>query len=144
MIVKDDEGKEYVYDLPVNTILLIPKENLEEIWDKCFSCSEAEKTDVFHKYIQVKKGFRVSEGDIIAKIPKEKAKVRDIVGGLPRVEELLEAREPKNKAIISEIDGIVRIYEDAKEITIINPKEQKTQTYKVPENTFVIVKMVVW
>ena len=140
MVVKDEEGKEYVYDLPVNTILLIPKDQLEEVWDKCFSCSEAEKTDVYHKYLQVKKSFKVNEGDIIAKIPKEKAKVRDIVGGLPRVEELLEAREPKNKAIISEIDGIVRIYEDAKEITVINPKENKTQTYKVSDNTFVIVK----
>jgi DNA-directed RNA polymerase subunit beta' len=140
LVIKGDDGNEYVYDLPVNTILLIPKENLEEVWDKCFACSEAEKTDIHHKYLQVKKGFKVSEGDVVAKIPKEKAKVRDIVGGLPRVEELLEAREPKNKAIITEIDGIVKIYEDAKEITLINPKEGKTETYKVPDTTFVIVK----
>lgn len=140
IVIKGENGNEYIYDLPVNTILLIPKENLEEHWDKCFACSEAEKTDVFHKYLQVKKGFKVSEGDILAKIPKEKAKVRDIVGGLPRVEELLEAREPKNKAIITEIDGIVKIYEDAKEITLINPKEGKVETYKVPDSTFVIVK----
>ncbi len=140
IVIKGEDGNEYTYDLPVNTILLISKENLEEHWNKCFACSETEKTDVFHKYLQVKKGFKVTEGDILAKIPKEKAKVRDIVGGLPRVEELLEAREPKNKAIITEIDGIVKIYEDAKEITLINPKEGKVETYKVPDSTFVIVK----
>ncbi len=140
IVIKGENGNEYIYDLPVNTILLIPKENLEEHWDKCFACSETEKTDVSHKYLQIKKGFKVSEGDILAKIPKEKAKVRDIVGGLPRVEELLEAREPKNKAIITEIDGIVKIYEDAKEVTLINPKEGKVETYKVPDSTFVIVK----
>ncbi|MEZ0323680.1 MAG: DNA-directed RNA polymerase subunit beta' [Hydrogenothermaceae bacterium] len=140
IVIKGDDGKEYVYDLPVNTILLISKDQLEERWEKCFACSEAEKTDVFHKFLQPKLSFKVLEGDILAKIPKEKAKVRDIVGGLPRVEELLEGREPKNKAIISEIDGIVRIFEDAKEISVINPKEGKSAVYKVPEDAFVIVK----
>lgn len=140
MVIKGDDGKEYVYDLPVNTILLISKDQLEEKWEKCFACSEAEKTDVYHKFLQPKSSFKVLEGDVVAKIPKEKAKVRDIVGGLPRVEELLEGREPKNKAIISEIDGIVRIFEDAKEISVINPKEGKSVVYKVPEDAFVIVK----
>lgn len=140
MVIKGDDGKEYIYDLPVNTILLISKDQLEEKWEKCFSCSEAEKTDVYHKFLQPKLSFRVMEGDVVAKIPKEKAKVRDIVGGLPRVEELLEGREPKNKAIISEIDGIVRIFEDAKELTLINPKEGKSAVYKVPEDAYVIVK----
>lgn len=140
MVIKGDDGKEYIYDLPVNTILLISKDQLEEKWEKCFSCSEAEKTDVYHKFLQPKASFKVLEGDIVAKIPKEKAKVRDIVGGLPRVEELLEGREPKNKAVISEIDGIVRIFEDAKELTVINPREGKSTTYKVPEDAYVIVK----
>ena len=44
-------------------------------------------------------------GDIIAKIPRETTKTKDITGGLPRVAELFEARKPKDFAVISEIDG---------------------------------------
>ncbi|GAB6071821.1 DNA-directed RNA polymerase subunit beta' [Venenivibrio stagnispumantis] len=140
MVIHGDDGEDYVYDLPVNSLILLTKDQLEEKWDKCLTCSEAEKTEVYHKYIQPKEGFRVYEGDVIVKIPRERAKVRDIVGGLPRVEELLEAREPKNKAIVSEIDGIVRIYEDADEIILFNPKTGESKTYKINPDTFVIVK----
>jgi len=56
------------------------------------------------------------------------------------VEELLEAREPKNKAVVSEIDGIVRIYEDADEIIVYNPVTGKSATYDVPKDSYVIVK----
>ena len=48
----------------------------------------------------------VVAGDIIAKIPRETTKTKDITGGLPRVAELFEARKPKEHAIISEIDGV--------------------------------------
>ena len=140
IVVKGDDGKEYIYDLPVNTLLLIPRDKLVTDWHKCLACSEAEKADVFHNYLQVKKGFRVEAGEIVAKIPRERAKVRDIVGGLPRVEELLEAREPKNKAIVSEIDGIVRLFEDADEIILYNPITRESETYDVPEDAYVIVK----
>lgn len=140
MIIKGDDGKEYAYDLPVNTILMLSRDQLETKWDKCPACSEAEKADVYHNYLEVKAGFKVNEGDIIAKIPKETAKVRDIVGGLPRVEELLEAREPKNRAIVSEIDGIVRIYEDADDIIVYNPITGQSETYDVPKDALVIVK----
>ena len=140
MVIKGDDGKEYVYDLPVNSLLLIPREKLVSNWEKCLACSEAEQADVFHNFLQVEPGYKVREGEIIAKIPKEKAKVRDIVGGLPRVEELLEAREPKNKAVVSEIDGIVRIYEDADEIIVYNPVLGKSETYDVPSDAYVIVK----
>ncbi len=140
MVIKGDDGKEYIYDLPVNTLLLIPREKLVTDWHKCLACSEAEKADVYHNYLQLKEDYKVYEGDIIAKIPRERAKVRDIVGGLPRVEELLEAREPKNKAVVSEIDGIVRIYEDADEIIVYNPVTGKSATYDVPKDSYVIVK----
>ncbi|NPA58066.1 MAG: DNA-directed RNA polymerase subunit beta' [Aquificae bacterium] len=140
MIIKGDDGKEYSYDLPVNTIIMLSREDLETKWDKCLACSEAEDADVYHNYLQVKEGFRVEAGDIIAKIPRETAKVRDIVGGLPRVEELLEAREPKNKAIVSEIDGIVRIYEDADDIIVYNPLTGQSATYDVPKDALVLVK----
>ena len=58
-------------------------------------------------YIQVKEGDKVVAGDILAKMPRESAKSRDITGGLPRVAELFEARRPKDPAVVSEIDGSV-------------------------------------
>ena len=54
-------------------------------------------------------GAEVSAGDIIAKIPRETTKTKDITGGLPRVAELFEARKPKEQAVITEIDGVVRV-----------------------------------
>jgi DNA-directed RNA polymerase subunit beta' len=58
-------------------------------------------------YLQVKDGDTVAPGDILAKMPRESAKSRDITGGLPRVAELFEARRPKDPAVVSEIDGAV-------------------------------------
>lgn len=129
MIIQADDGSEQVYDLPVNTILNVPFERLKSVWDRCPACSEAEKGDVQHSYYYLD-NFEVYPGDVIARIPKEAAKVRDIVGGLPRVEELFEARKPKNPAIISEIDGIVKIHEDADEVTINSPKGSKKYSIK--------------
>jgi DNA-directed RNA polymerase subunit beta' len=59
-------------------------------------------------HIAVADGEVVSAGDIIAKIPRETTKTKDITGGLPRVAELFEARKPKEQAIISEIDGTIK------------------------------------
>ena len=56
-------------------------------------------------HIEVEKGGMVHPGDILAKIPRETTKTKDITGGLPRVAELFEARKPKEQAVISEIDG---------------------------------------
>ena len=58
-------------------------------------------------HILVEKGDTVFPGDILAKIPRETTKTKDITGGLPRVAELFEARRPKEQAVISEIDGVV-------------------------------------
>ncbi len=58
-------------------------------------------------HIFVEKGARVHPGDVLAKIPRETTKTKDITGGLPRVAELFEARKPKEQAVISEIDGEV-------------------------------------
>jgi DNA-directed RNA polymerase subunit beta' len=57
--------------------------------------------------LSVKAGDKVNAGDILAKIPREAARTKDITGGLPRAEELFEARRPKLPAVISEIDGTV-------------------------------------
>ena len=58
-------------------------------------------------HIFVDKGATVHPGDVLAKIPRETTKTKDITGGLPRVAELFEARKPKEQAVISEIDGEV-------------------------------------
>jgi len=64
--------------------------------------------------IGVLNGSEVKAGDIIARIPKESSKTKDITGGLPRVAELFEARKPKNASVISEIDGTVEFGKDYK------------------------------
>jgi DNA-directed RNA polymerase subunit beta' len=64
--------------------------------------------------ISVDPGGKVKAGDVIARIPTESAKTRDITGGLPRVAELFEARRPKEAAIIAEVSGTVRFGRDYK------------------------------
>ena len=58
-------------------------------------------------YISIEDGSEVSAGQKIVKIPRKLGKIQDITGGLPRVTELVEARNPSNPAIVSEIDGVV-------------------------------------
>ncbi len=64
--------------------------------------------------LSVEPGATVHAGDVLARIPLESAKTRDITGGLPRVAELFEARRPKDHAIIAEIDGTIRFGRDYK------------------------------
>ncbi|WP_160121179.1 DNA-directed RNA polymerase subunit beta' [Rhodovarius lipocyclicus] len=59
-------------------------------------------------------GMQVSAGDVVARLPRESSKTRDITGGLPRVAELFEARRPKDAAIISDVDGRVEFGKDYK------------------------------
>jgi DNA-directed RNA polymerase subunit beta' len=59
-------------------------------------------------HLMVSDGEAVYAGDVLAKIPRETTKTKDITGGLPRVVELFEARKPRETAVISEIDGIVK------------------------------------
>ncbi len=71
--------------------------------------------------LSVEDGQEIKAGDVVARIPREGAKTRDITGGLPRVAELFEARRPKDHAIIAEIDGYVRFgrdYKNKRRITI--------------------------
>lgn len=64
--------------------------------------------------IAVDPGAKVAPGDVIARIPLESAKTKDITGGLPRVAELFEARRPKDHAIIAEISGMIKFGRDYK------------------------------
>lgn len=63
----------------------------------------------FGAYLMVKEGDKVTKGQILAKLIKEGEGTKDITGGLPRVQELFEARNPKGKALLTEIDGKVEI-----------------------------------
>ncbi|HVB57262.1 MAG TPA: DNA-directed RNA polymerase subunit beta' [Candidatus Acidoferrales bacterium] len=65
-------------------------------------------------HLMVADGDEVQPGDVLAKIPRETTKTKDITGGLPRVVELFETRKPRDPAVISEIDGIVKYGEIAK------------------------------
>ncbi len=91
--------------------------------------------------ILVEEGDYVEAGDVIAKIPRGTTKTKDITGGLPRVVELFEARKQKDSAIISEIDGIVRLGRDIKgkrTITVI-PDVGEPREYIIPRGKHVIV-----
>ncbi|MGQ9634478.1 MAG: DNA-directed RNA polymerase subunit beta' [Bryobacteraceae bacterium] len=67
-----------------------------------------------HAHLMVRDGDEVSAGDVLAKIPRATTKTKDITGGLPRVVELFEARKPRETAVISEINGVVRFGEMTK------------------------------
>jgi DNA-directed RNA polymerase subunit beta' len=87
--------------------------------------------------ISVDPGAQVKAGDVIARIPTESAKTRDITGGLPRVAELFEARRPKEAAIIAEIGGTVRFgkdYKNKRRITIEpTDKSEEPKEYLIPK-----------
>jgi DNA-directed RNA polymerase subunit beta' len=91
----------------------------------------------------VENGTEVKAGDMIARIPRETGKTRDITGGLPRVSELFEARHPKDAAIIVEFDGVVEFGKDhrtKRRITIIpDDANLKPIEYLVPKGRHVIV-----
>jgi DNA-directed RNA polymerase subunit beta' len=105
-------GLEARYYLPVNAIL-----NLED-------------------------GAYVNAGDIMARIPRESTKTKDITGGLPRVAELFEARRPKDHAVIAEIDGRVEFGKDykSKRRIIIHPLDgSEPIEYMMPKGKHVVV-----
>ncbi|MBN2365156.1 MAG: DNA-directed RNA polymerase subunit beta' [Calditrichaeota bacterium] len=90
--------------------------------------------------IRVTNGQKIKAGAVIARIPREIGKTRDITGGLPRVAELFEARKPKEQAIVSEIDGMVRfgtIKRGIREIIVEGTLEKKK--YLVPYSMHVLV-----
>ena len=110
--VKMDNGKEVRYYLSVDAVL------------------------------NVDNGDEIKVGDIIARIPRESTKTKDITGGLPRVAELFEARRPKDPAIISDVDGMVEYGKDYKakqRITVI-PEEGTPVEYLIPKGRRLVVQ----
>ena len=107
-----DNGKEVRYYLPVDALLAVDN------------------------------GTEIKPGDVIAKLPKESLKSKDITGGLPRVAELFEARKPKDPAIISDIDGVVEFGKDykAKQRIMVISDDGKEYEYLIPKGRRLVVQ----
>jgi DNA-directed RNA polymerase subunit beta' len=92
--------------------------------------------------IMVTEGDPVYPGDVIAKIPRETTKTKDITGGLPRVAELFEVRKPKETAIISEIGGVVSFgkHVKGKRKIVVTPEVGKPKEYLIPKGKHVAVQ----
>ena len=94
--------------------------------------------------LNVEDGQEVFAGDVLARIPRESTKTRDITGGLPRVAELFEARKPKDHAIISDVEGIIEFGKDykAKRRLIVRPKDETVEPveYMIPKGKHITVQ----
>ncbi|MFO7302330.1 MAG: DNA-directed RNA polymerase subunit beta' [Acidobacteriota bacterium] len=106
--------------------------------------------EVLHRYhmpsnahLMVANGETVYAGDVLAKIPRETTKTKDITGGLPRVVELFEARKPRETAIISEIDGTVRhggVVKGMRKILVVPDDGGEPREYSLPRGVHVNVQ----
>ena len=110
-VKKNEQGSPSRYTLPLSAIILV-----------------GEKDDV-------------SAGDILAKIPRETTKTKDITGGLPRVVELFEVRKPKELAVISEIDGLVSYGKQTKgrRRVVVTPEVGESKDYLIPRGKHITV-----
>ena len=95
-----------------------------------------------HAHLMVADGEAVAAGDVLAKIPRETTKTKDITGGLPRVQELFEARKPRDPAVISEIDGVVKdggVAKGLRKLIIIPEDTSEAREYFLPRGVHVNV-----
>jgi DNA-directed RNA polymerase subunit beta' len=94
--------------------------------------------------LNVANGAKVRAGDVIARIPREGSKTRDITGGLPRVAELFEARRPKDFAIIADVDGRVEFGKDykTKRRIVVRPTDESLEPreYMIPKGKHIAVQ----
>ena len=94
--------------------------------------------------LSVDNGSKVKAGTVLARIPRESSKTRDITGGLPRVAELFEARKPKDFAIISESDGVVEFgadYKAKRRIRVLpQNNDEEAVEYMVPKGKLLAVQ----
>src|SRR5436190_2321423 len=93
-------------------------------------------------HLMITDGADVHPGDVLAKIPRETTKTKDITGGLPRVVELFEARKPRETAVISEIDGVVRFGEVSKgqRKIYVTTDSNSQRAYSVPKGVHINVQ----
>jgi DNA-directed RNA polymerase subunit beta' len=95
-----------------------------------------------HAHLMVQDGETVEAGDVLAKIPRETTKTKDITGGLPRVVELFEARKPKDPAVISEIDGMVKdggVVKGQRKLIIVPDDAAEPREYSMPRGVHINV-----
>ncbi len=109
--VDDGEGNVKIFNMPVKSILV------------------------------AKNGQSVKAGDILAKIPRSATRTRDITGGLPRVTELFEARNPSNPAVVAEIDGVVTygVSKRGNQEIIVTSKDGEVKHYQVSLSKHILV-----
>ena len=96
-----------------------------------------------HAHLMIEDAETVYAGQVLAKIPRETTKTKDITGGLPRVVELFEARKPRETAVISEIDGIVKhggIVKGQRKIIIVPEDGGEPREYSLPRGVHVNVQ----
>ncbi len=92
--------------------------------------------------LYVKEGDEVVPGDVLSKLPRKESKSKDIIGGLPRVAELFEARIPKDTAIICEVDGVIKfggIHRGQRRITITAVDGTEFE-YSIPRSKYLLVE----
>ncbi|MBI1398474.1 MAG: DNA-directed RNA polymerase subunit beta' [Betaproteobacteria bacterium] len=94
-----------------------------------------------HSIITVKDGQQVGMGDVLARIPQESAKTKDITGGLPRVAELFEARSPKDAGVLAEVTGTVSFGKDTKgkQRLVITDMDGTSHEFLIPKDKHVLV-----
>ncbi len=93
--------------------------------------------------IGVEDGQEVTAGQVLARIPKESSKTKDITGGLPRVAELFEARKPKDPAIMSEMDGRISFgkdYKNKRRVIITNIENEESIELLIPRSKYLNVQ----
>lgn len=94
-------------------------------------------------HIVVDNGQEIAAGTVLAKIPRDIGKNRDITGGLPRVTELFEARSPADPAIVSEIDGVVSfggLKRGSREVIVTSHDGKDVRKYPIPQGKHVLVQ----
>jgi DNA-directed RNA polymerase subunit beta' len=93
-------------------------------------------------HLLVEDGMSVKIGDPLAKMPRKSQAIRDITGGLPRVTELFEARKPKDPAIVTEIDGVVRfggLKRGVRIVTVTSEDGSVSKNYAIPYGKHILV-----
>jgi DNA-directed RNA polymerase subunit beta' len=131
--IKDEKGKTLrTYQMPVRANLLVAD---HDEWKKKRGTS-------FTKVQEEKEHVRVAPGDIVAKIPRETTKTKDITGGLPRVVELFEARKPRETAVMTEIDGTIKFGPVTKGLRriIVEAPDGERREYSIPRGVHVNVQ----